>query len=93
MPSTTPVLHHLLPHQNVTHLFVHGLGVLDPATPLVTFTPVPEGAKFTLPGPRVTFVYDAVTFDGEMRDGFRFRSSKHDTRRIHRRVEIDGAGL
>ncbi len=42
--------------QNVTQRFVQGLGVLDPEMPLVTVTPVPDGVKFTLPGPSVTFV-------------------------------------
>ena len=45
----------------MTHLSVHGLGVLVPETLLVTVTPVPEGVKFTAPGPSVTFVYAAVT--------------------------------
>jgi hypothetical protein len=46
---------------------VHGLGVDEPAILLVTLTPVPDGVKFTLPGPSVTLLYDAVTFkDGSM---------------------------
>src|ERR1019366_7111396 len=53
------------PCQKVTHLFVHGFGVLAPEIALVTLTPVPVGMKFTLPGPRVTFVYAAVTCDGQ----------------------------
>src|ERR1019366_105262 len=55
--------HRLLRPQKVTHLLVQGLGVLDPETELVTVTPVPEGVKFTAPGPSVTFVYAAVTCD------------------------------
>jgi hypothetical protein len=45
---------------------VHGFGVLDPEILLVTFTLVPDGMKFTLPGPNVTLVYDAVTFAAEI---------------------------
>jgi hypothetical protein len=50
----------------VTHLLVHGFGVLDPEILLATFTLVPDGMKFTLPGPNVTLVYDAVTFAAEI---------------------------
>ncbi len=52
--------------QNVTHLLVHGFGVLAPEILLVTFTFVPDGMKFTLPGPSVMLVYDAVTFAAEI---------------------------
>jgi hypothetical protein len=54
------------PTQNVIHLFVQGFGVLDPEMLLATFTFVPAGVKFTLPGPSVTFVYDAVTLADEI---------------------------
>ena len=50
----------------MTHLFVHGLGVLVPETLLVTLTPVPEGVKFTAPGPSVTVVYEASTLPDEI---------------------------
>jgi hypothetical protein len=47
----------LAPHrQKVTHFPVHALGVLVPEMSLVTVTPVPDGMKFTLPGPSVTLV-------------------------------------
>ena len=49
----------------MTHLSVHGLGVLVPTTSLVTVTPVPDGVKLTLPGPSVTLVFDAVTFEDD----------------------------
>ena len=35
--------------------------MLEPDTSLVVVTPVPDGVKFTLPGPSVTFVYEAIT--------------------------------
>lgn len=52
--------------KKVTHLLVHGFGVLDPEMLLVTFTLGPDGMKFTLPGPSVTLVYEAATFADEI---------------------------
>ena len=39
------------------------LGALEPVIMSVTVTPVPAGEKLTLPGPSVTAVYEATTFD------------------------------
>jgi hypothetical protein len=41
---------------------VHGFGVDEPESLLLTVTPVPDGVKFTLPGPSVTLMYEALIF-------------------------------